>query len=271
MTETLKKILQHPLTKAIFYAILTALLAYLGVKFPTNTPTANTPDTPTPTAAIVRPPDVEFDTTHLTDLSLSGDLTVGDDATITDDLTVTDALTIDDLTVGGGYGSTGCTISNAGALQCDGAATLGSTLSVADDITLAAGKDINPTTATNSNVTFAAINTVAYTDVTSKTMFVLPANVDIIDTYALVTTAFNGSGTDVLDCGTSPQADPDDYVDGLDVSSAGINRLGDAADMPAAAAGDIGSSAVTVKCLYTDQNSDASAGGAIVTIWYAVR
>jgi hypothetical protein len=37
----------------------------------------------------------------------------------------------DSLTVGGGFGSTGCTISSAGVLQCDGAVTMGSSLTAA--------------------------------------------------------------------------------------------------------------------------------------------
>jgi len=54
------------------------------------------------------------------DVSASGDLYVADDATITR------TLTLGDLAVGGGYGSTGCSISDAGVLQCDGAATVAS-------------------------------------------------------------------------------------------------------------------------------------------------
>ena len=38
---------------------------------------------------------------------------------------------------GGGFGSTGCTVSSAGALSCDGATTLGSTLTVTGTSTLA--------------------------------------------------------------------------------------------------------------------------------------
>jgi hypothetical protein len=40
------------------------------------------------------------------------------------------ALSALSATVGGGFGATGCSISDAGVLQCDGAATLGSTLAV---------------------------------------------------------------------------------------------------------------------------------------------
>lgn len=107
--------------------------------------------------------------TESTDLALTGDLTVGDDATVTADLTAatvavgggygatgcsisaagvlqcngaatTDgALTADSAVIGGGYGSTGCTLSNAGVLQCNGAATVGGALSVTGMSTLTGG------------------------------------------------------------------------------------------------------------------------------------
>jgi hypothetical protein len=92
--------------------------------------------------------------TTTTDLTLTGDLAVGDDATITgdllantatitgaisaadltasddlvvgDDATITGTLALGDISIGGGYGTTGCTVSAAGVLQCDGAATVAS-------------------------------------------------------------------------------------------------------------------------------------------------
>lgn len=157
-----------------------------------------------------------------------------------------------------------------GTLEVDGAVDLDSTVNLGGDVTLAAGYQIIAENGTNAGVVFAAENTLAYTDVTSKTMFVLPANSDIVDTLWVVSTAFNDSGTDTIDCGTSPQADPDDYVDGYDGSSATVNRLGDGADMPSGVLGDVGSSNVTVVCLYTGQNSNASAGAGRLIIWYSI-
>lgn len=63
------------------------------------------------------------------DLAASDDLVVGDDATITG------TLTLGDLSIGGGYGDTGCTVSDAGVLQCNGAITTGGALS-ADSATV---------------------------------------------------------------------------------------------------------------------------------------
>jgi len=138
------------------------------------------------------------------------------------------------------------------------------------DVIPQAGFQVYPENATYTSARFDCSNTVAYTDVTSKTMCVLPANVNIVDIELVVTTLFNDSGTDTLDCGISPAADPDDYVDGMDVSSAGVNRMGDGGDMPYGEFGDVGASNVTVVCIYAPQNSNASAGSATLVISYVV-
>lgn len=64
-------------------------------------------------------------------------LQVDGTTTLTGAATLSGALAAPSVAIGGGYGSTGCSISAAGVLQCDGAATLGSTLSVAGATTLA--------------------------------------------------------------------------------------------------------------------------------------
>jgi hypothetical protein len=55
--------------------------------------------------------------------TITGTLTA-EQLTSTDDLGVTGTATLGDAAIGGGYGSTGCTISTAGVLQCNGAATV---------------------------------------------------------------------------------------------------------------------------------------------------
>lgn len=127
----------------------------------------------------------------------------------------------------------------------------------------------NKGNATNSYTLFVSRNTIAYTNTTNKTLFVLPADAIIIDVILHVTTAFNSSGTDAVDVGYTA-GDPDEYVDALDCSSAGINRCGDAADMPVAARGDIGSSDVTVLGKFTQSVADATAGEAVVEIIWAL-
>tara|TARA_B100001939_G_scaffold329369_1_gene325533 strand:+ start:3415 stop:4365 length:951 start_codon:yes stop_codon:yes gene_type:complete len=57
--------------------------------------------------------------------TLTGDLTVGDDLTVTDlisgaSMNLTGNMTSDSATIGGGYGSTGITMTSAGNIQTDG-------------------------------------------------------------------------------------------------------------------------------------------------------
>ncbi len=107
---------------------------------------------------------------------------------------------------------------------------------------------------------------VAYTDDgVAVDIGVLPANSQIIEIYVDVLTAFNDTGTDLLDLGVSGAAER--YAADLDLSSAA--RLLASSDVSQLAElDDIGSSQVTVQALYTGQNSDASAGSARVTILY---
>lgn len=70
--------------------------------------------------------DLVANTTAVTETLTAADLVASDDLTVADDASITGTLTVGDLTVGGGYGTTGCSISAAGVLQCDGAGTLAS-------------------------------------------------------------------------------------------------------------------------------------------------
>ncbi|MBM4467440.1 MAG: hypothetical protein FJ014_18105 [Chloroflexi bacterium] len=128
---------------------------------------------------------------------------------------------------------------------------------------------IAPTAATNYGAVFAAVNTVAYTDTSNKTMFVIPANADIVDIMLVVTTAFNDTGTDLLNCGYTAGS-PNEYIANGVVSAVGVQRMGADATMPYAKVGDVGSSNVTVLCKYTGQNGNSSAGAATVQILYRI-
>ena len=93
-------------------------------------------------------PAVATGDTNFTNVVADGDVTVGDDLVVGDAATVTGVLTTvagadvgTDLTastvaVGGGFGATGCSVSAVGALQCDGAATFGSTVAVTSTLTV---------------------------------------------------------------------------------------------------------------------------------------
>jgi len=128
---------------------------------------------------------------------------------------------------------------------------------------------IAPTAATNYGAVIAGVNTVAYTNVTNKTMFVIPANADIVDIMLIVTTAFNDTGTDLLNCGYTAET-PNEYIANGVVSAVGVQRMGADATMPYAKVGDVGSSNVTVLCKYTGQNGNSSAGAATVQILYRI-
>lgn len=86
------------------------------------------------------------------DATVSGDVTVAGGLTVTGGVTGTNVLTTGNqtiggvktftdtgtfagaVTVGGGYGSTGCTLSSAGVLQCNGAATTDGALTAASAV-----------------------------------------------------------------------------------------------------------------------------------------
>jgi hypothetical protein len=138
----------------------------------------------------------------------------------------------------------------------------------ANSFTILTGSQIATQYGTGEGVLFVAKVATSYA-VTTTSSIVIPANADVIDWQFVVTTLYNDSGTDLMNCGTA--ADADRYVDDLAVSTAGPNRALDAADMQSdelANFGDVGSSALTIQCVYTGQNGDASAGAGMITIWY---
>ncbi len=104
-------------------------------------------------------------------------------------------------------------------------------------------------------------NTVAYTDTAAKTLFTLPANADIVGITVDVITAFDDSGTDVLDIGTSGSANR--YKNDLSVATTGQTATG------WSNLGDVGSSGVIITATYAGQTGDATNGQASVTfLWY---
>jgi len=106
--------------------------------------------------------------------------------------------------------------------------------------------------------TFATEGTATDTNV------VIPANSQIVRIDVNVETAFNDSGTDILEVGSS--ADTDLYVNDVAISAVGKIALGTAA--LCANWKDIGTSDVRIGFIYNGANDDASAGAATVTISY---
>lgn len=109
------------------------------------------------------------------------------------------------------------------------------------------------------------VASVAYTDTSAKDLFTLPTGAVIVQWVVNVETAFNDTGTDLLDLGVSGTADQ--YASNLDVSSAGQIVTGFVAgqalqfDTPLTAP-------VVVQATYTGANTDPDAGLAQVACVY---
>ena len=98
----------------------------------------------------------------------------------------------------------------------------------------------------------------------TDTTVVIPANSQIVSIEVNVETAFNDSGTDLLEVGSS--ADTDLYVNDVSIAAIGKIALGTAA--LCANWKDIGTSDIRIGYIYNGANNDASAGAATVTINY---
>ena len=98
----------------------------------------------------------------------------------------------------------------------------------------------------------------------TDTTVVIPANSQIVRIDVNVETAFNDSGNDLLEVGSS--ADTDLYVNDVSIAAIGKIALGTAA--LCANWKDIGTSDIKVGYIYNGANNDASAGAATVTISY---
>ena len=98
----------------------------------------------------------------------------------------------------------------------------------------------------------------------TDTTVVIPANSQIVRIDVNVETAFNDSGADILEIGSS--ADTDLYVNDVAISAVGKIALGTAA--LCANWKDIGTSDIRVGYIYNGANNDATAGAATATISY---
>jgi hypothetical protein len=136
-------------------------------------------------------------------------------------------------------------------------------------LTFADGAKLVWGSATNAGPVLAATNSVAYTNTTNKTMFVLPKNSEIVDITAVVQTVFNSSGTDQLSCGYT-SGGPTEYVNALDVSATCVFRAGGTAAMKFDKLASIGTSNVTVLCKYAQGVADATTGAATVEMLYRI-
>ena len=124
------------------------------------------------------------------------------------------------------------------------------------------GTDVKNTGQVLMSQSFSFDYTVAAT--ATATSVVIPANSQIVRIDVNVETAFNDSGTDILEVGSS--ADTDLYVNDVSIAAVGKIALGTAA--LCANWKDIGTSDIRIGYIYNGANNDASAGAATVTISY---
>lgn len=117
---------------------------------------------------------------------------------------------------------------------------------------------------TSSNALQTLIATVAYTDTVGKALFTIPAGAYIFQWIINVTTAFNDSGTDILDLGVSGTTQK--FAAAVDVSSTGLKT----ALVVAAQVGVIQSTAQAILGQYTGQNANSSAGAAVIVCSFFV-
>lgn len=90
----------------------------------------------------------------------------------------------------------------------------------------------------------------------------IPPNSIIVDIKVTIGTAFNSSGTDLVDVGTS--ADDDHFAAAVDVSSAGqatVTQLNNGAVLSSTAS-------TPIEALYAQSVADADAGSGYVTVVY---
>lgn len=105
-----------------------------------------------------------------------------------------------------------------------------------------------------------------YTDTTATQLFTLPAGAVIVDFGVIVTTAFNDTGTDLLNVGVT--GDTDRFVDDL-AGAAAMTRAGAASTMPTTYLfGTPLTEETPILATYTGENADASAGAATFYLVY---
>jgi hypothetical protein len=110
----------------------------------------------------------------------------------------------------------------------------------------------------NSRVAFVLSNTLAYTNSTAKAMFTIPDGAYIVQWVVNVITAFNDSGTDLIDVGISGTTQK--FVAALDVAATGLKTV----NVVAAEIGIVQTPARAVIATYNGQNANASTGALVL-------
>jgi hypothetical protein len=111
-------------------------------------------------------------------------------------------------------------------------------------------------------------NTVAYTDTTAKSLFILPAGSQVLSIYIDVITAFNSSGTEVLDVGKT--GDGAFFVNDQTLTATG-HFVATLVPANLATIVNVGTTDIQVTATFVQSVADATTGLARVTCLYAVK
>ena len=184
-------------------------------------------------------------------LAARGDITVSDDITITDRIVGADIFATDQITTYGDvYLANGAFIIDAGTGK----------------MTVESGAKISPVQAiTDTGVLYTCAAPIDHTDVVTTGMCTLPPGADIVDAALSVYTGFNDSGTDKIYCGTTYLL-TNQLFDNVSVENPGVGRIATTTGL-----GNVGASPKTLYCIYKGQNSNSTAGAAILLIYYIVN
>lgn len=104
-----------------------------------------------------------------------------------------------------------------------------------------------------------------FLNTTAKVIGVLPPGSIVVGGGINVSTLFNDSGTDLVDIGTS--GDADEFGSALDVSAVGFKALDELATHDGYSA----TAEVTVTATYTGANANSTAGAGEVVIMYVTK
>lgn len=101
---------------------------------------------------------------------------------------------------------------------------------------------------------------VLHSDTAAKILGVLPANAHITRVNVFVLTAFNSSGTDLLDLGIPGTANK--YINDLDIAATGVKAP------TVTAIGPVGENALPVIATFVQSVADATTGKAFIYVYY---
>jgi hypothetical protein len=135
-----------------------------------------------------------------------------------------------------------------------------------DNIVMVDGDGFGPPA--NGGIKNVKFNTIAYTNTTAKNLFTIPRGSEIVGWTVVVKTAFDDTGTDLLDIGITGTLEK--FAVDLDVSSIATLNETTAGFVEAQMYTEMADD-TTVTGVYTGQNGNSAHGSAVVAVFYIVR